>query len=136
MAQEVEGIRFRLVARFSQLIKVDAALLQLGDDLSAERGIRPFLSQVGGGGIERAHLLGCVLGKTHDTQLAAVRIELVHQMRGDLDLATVEIIFSSHPFRVVRDRRTSLFFEFRNGRLFRRNLFDSLAGIGHFLFGH
>jgi hypothetical protein len=55
--------------------------------------------------------------------LAAVRIELVHQMRGDLDLATVEIIFSSHPFRVVRDRRTSLFFEFRNGRLFRRNLF-------------
>lgn len=125
MTKQVEGIRFRLVTRLSQRIKVDAALFELGDDLGAECRVRPVLSQVGGGGIERAHLLGCVLGKTHDTQLAAVRIELVHQMRGDLDSATVEKIFTPHALGVVRDRRTSLFFEFRNG--------SALAPVGETL---
>jgi hypothetical protein len=50
-------------------------------------------------------------------------------------LAAVEIVLPPHPLRIVGHGRTALLFELRNRRLFRRNLLDGLAFIGHLLFG-
>ena len=83
----------------SQLIEIDAALFQFGDDLGAKRRIRPLFPQVGRRRIDGSHFLGGVFGESHDAQLPPVRIELVNQMRGDLDLAAVKVKFTAGPLR-------------------------------------
>ena len=40
-------------------------------------------------------------------------------MRGDLDLAAVEVKFAPDPFRIVGDRRAAIFFGFGNCCLLR-----------------
>lgn len=57
-------------------------------------------------------------------------------MCGDLHLAAVEIIFSSHALRVVCDTRGAIVVGFGNGAFFGDHLGHRLTGLRHLLFGH
>ena len=91
MAEQVERVGVGLLGGLGQLVEVDAALLERLDDLGALLGIGPCGAQLRRGRAERADLLGGVVGVADDAELLAVRVELVDQVRGDLDLAAVEV---------------------------------------------
>src|SRR5207247_5472620 len=69
---------------------VDAPLGQLGDDRSPISRIRPDCTQFGGRAPQRPDLLGRVFGELDYPQLAAIGVQLVYQMRCDLNLPTIE----------------------------------------------
>ena len=65
---------------------------RLLDDLGPRcAGSAHALAQLRRGRAERAHLLRRVVGVAHDAELLAVGVELVDEVRGNLDLAAVEV---------------------------------------------
>ena len=85
-------LRSRAVLRgLGKFGEADAAFFQLLNDLRPLGGVSPLRSQFGSGAAERANFLGGVVGVSHNAELLAVRIEFVHEMRGDADAAAVKV---------------------------------------------
>ena len=91
VADQVERVGVGLVGGLGQVVEVDAALFEPVDDVPAFVGIGPFAAQLSRIAVQRANLVGRVVGELHDAKLIAVGIEFVNQMGGDLDVAAVEV---------------------------------------------
>ncbi len=97
MAQQVERVGVRLAGLGGHLLEINAALGKLADDVGALIGIGPADAQFVRAGAERPHLFGGVVGELDDAELLAVRVEFIDEVRGNLDLAAVEIELSTSP---------------------------------------
>src|SRR6266540_6727063 len=91
VAEEVEGIGLGLAGDLAELGEVDAALLQFLDDLGTLRRVGPACAQRRRARAQHADLLAGVVGVPDHPELPAVRIELVDEMRRDLDSTAVEV---------------------------------------------
>jgi hypothetical protein len=93
VAEEIEGVGVRLLGRLGQLGKIHAALLQALDDLRTLGRIGPLRAQLRRRRTQGPNRFPRVFGITDHAELLAVRVQLVNQVRRDLDLAAVEVEF-------------------------------------------
>jgi len=91
VAQQIQRIGVRLLGSCGKLVEVDAAFFELVDDLGAPAGVRPIAPQLRGVAADAADLVCGVVGELQDPDLVAVRVHLVDQVRGDLDLSSIEV---------------------------------------------
>src|SRR5665213_740044 len=103
MAEQIERIGVGLVCCCPEFRKVNPPLLKTSNDVRALRGVSPFALKLSRCRIQRADGFRSVVSIPHYPKLLAVRVELVNEMRGDLDPATVEIKFSALVGRRLND---------------------------------
>ena len=109
VAEQVEGIGVRLLGGFGKVIEADATLGQALDDFGSPHGVGPLRPQGRGVRAQGANGLGGVVGVADDPQLLAVRVDVIDEVRRDLDVAPVEVelaVFLGRRLLDLRPRRT------------------------------
>ena len=108
MTQQVERIGVWLVRSVRELSEINATFFQPLNQLRPLLGVGPSSAKFWRCGAQRADSLGCLLGVPHYSQLMAVSVELVHQMRRDLDVPLVEVVLPTFSRRWVDELRTDV----------------------------
>ena len=102
MADQVERVGVGLVGGFGQVVEVDAPLFEPLDDVATFFWVCPFVAQFRRIAVERADLVGRVVGELDDAKLVAVGVKLVNQVGSDLDPPAVEVKLAARAIGLVR----------------------------------